>query len=325
MTFSHPSYFYLLFLLIPFLLIHLYVYKQNFESTPLFRNKERLSNKAYIKSIILGVLIQLAFVMLVVAATGPSWGKRYTQEERQYVDVVLAVDISRSMFHRDVHPTRLDFAASMVRSLLIEDSRVRYALVILKGGAYESVPMTLDRDAIRLASEALSPSMVSTIGTDLEKSLQGVPSVFPENMKTEKVVFLLSDGGEGISNRRNLCELFKNQKIVVHALSIGTESLEPLCDEEGIPIRYNGEPVTVAVEDEDLRVLAVETGGQFFQDNSGMLVSKMRQTLKNHINNTEGAAYVVHDRDDSFLWMIFALLCCFLHYLVRVFLWRKDI
>ena len=325
MTFAHPSYFYFLFLIFPMLAVSVYVYRKTFLSAPMFLNNRRLSNRAFLKSILLGALLQVAFVFMVVAAAGPSWGNRYTQEEKQYVDVVLAVDVSRSMLMDDIYPTRLDHAASLVRSLLVDDPGIRYSLTVIRGGAFELVPMTSDRDAVRLASEALSPDLVTSSGTDLGESLKRLPLSFPENMQTEKVIFLFSDGVDGISGRRAVCDLMKRQKITVYTISVGTETRAPLKDGNGNPVLYRNRPVPVPVETDDMKVLAAETGGEFFLSSGSLVVSRLRQTLSRHSGGLDRKSYEIHNRDDSG-WFAFAALvslCCW--YLIRVFLWRKDI
>lgn len=325
MIFSHPSYFYLLFLILPMLAVDSYVYRKTFLSAPMFINNRKLSNRAFLKAIILATLMQLAFIFTVFATAGPSWGKRYTQEEKQYVDVVLAVDISRSMLADDVYPTRLDHAASMVRSLLVEDPGIRYSLAVIKGGAFELVPMTSDRDAIRLACESLSPRLTTSVGTDLSGSLKALLLSFPENMQTEKVIVLMSDGVDGIDGRRAVCDLLKERKITVHSVSIGTESEKPLKDENGNPVLFRGRPVSVPVETDDMRVLAAETGGGFFQSSGGPVVSQLRQILTEYSGELSGNSYAVHNRDDSGWFAFAALICLCCRYLVRMFLWRKDI
>lgn len=325
MIFSHPSYFYLLFLIFPMMAVDSYVYRKTFLSSPMFVNNRKLSNKAFLKTIILTTLMYLAFVFTVFAAAGPSWGKRYTQEEKLYVDVILAVDVSRSMLMDDVYPTRLDHAASMVRSLLVEDSGIRYSLAVIKGGAFELVPMTSDRDAIRLACESLSPRLTTSVGTGLGDSLKALLPSFPENMQTQKVIVLLSDGVGGISGRREVSDLLKERKIAVYSVSIGTESENPLKDENGKPVLFRGRPVSVPVETDDMRILAAETGGGFFQSSGSLVVSQLRQILQGYSGELSGNSYTVHDRDDS-AWFAFAALICFCcRYLVRMFLWRKDI
>lgn len=325
MTFSHPSYFYFLFLIFPMLAVYVYVYRNTFLPAPMFLNNQRLSNRAFLKSILLGTLWQVAFVFLVIAAAEPSWGNRYTQEEKQYVDVILAVDVSRSMLMEDVYPTRLDHAASLVRSLLVDDPGIRYSLVVIRGGAFELVPMTTDRDAIRLASESLSPGLVTSSGTDLGGSLKKLLLSFPENMQTEKVIFLFSDGVDGISGRRAVCDLMKKQKITVYTISVGTETSAPLTDEKGSPILYHNKPVSVPVEIDDMKVLAAETGEEFFLSSGSLVVSRLRQTLNRHLGGVDRKSYAIHNRDDSgwFAFAAFVSLCCW--YLIRVFLWRKDI
>lgn len=325
MSFSHPSFFYLLLLIFPMLAVDFSVYRNTFLTSPIFVNNRRLANRAFFKSTLLSALLQLAFVFAVTAAAGPSWGNRYTQEEKQYIDVILAVDVSRSMLMKDVYPSRIDHTASIVRSILVDDPGIRYSLTAIRGGAFELVPMTSDRDSVRLASQSLSPGLVSAHGTDLGESLKTLPLSFPKNMQTEKVVFLFSDGVDGISERREVADIFKKQKITVYCVSVGTQTTEPLTDEKGELILYRNRTVAVPVETDDLRFLAAETGGEFFQSEDNPIVSRLRQTLKQHSGDLDRKSFVIQNRDDSgwFALAAFAALCCW--YLVRVFLWRKEI
>lgn len=325
MIFSEPSVFLLLILLIPMTLVLIKNIRGAFSGESIFKYNRKLSNKAFFKSVVIGTLLESAYVFLIIAAARPSWGKQYSQEEWQSVDVAFAVDVSRSMLMDDVYPTRLGYAASVVRTLLTDEPGIRYSLTALKGGAIELIPMTEDREALRLASESLSPNLTSSTGTDLGGSLKRMTDVFPDNMQSKKIIVLLTDGVDGIRGRRSLCEEWKKQDAVVYAVCIGTDTQAPLKDEFGQPVLYRNRPVAVPAEPDDLRFIAVETGGQFFESGENLTVSRLRKAILNSGEFSQTTSYTSVNRDDSRWFAFGAFFCLCLASAVRIFLWRKDI
>ena len=325
MTFSYPLFLLLLLFLIPIAAISAANVRNIFSRSAAFTGNQNLSDKAFLKVVFIGFAEGIAFIFLVIAAAQPSWGKKYAQEESVFTDVAFVIDISRSMTMNDVQPSRLDYAASVVRLLLSEDSQFRYSLTVIKGGAFELVPMTDDREAVRLACGALSPDLTTSIGTDLGESLQNLDTIFPQNMKTEKIVFLLTDGVGGINGRRALCEKWKEQNITVYTVCIGTETEEPLKDRFGSPVLYQNRPVAVPAESADLQIIAAETGGLFFSSEEKTAISQMRRVLLERNGRLEKKSYSAGNRDDSAWFSFAAFLCLGIGYTLRVFLWRKYI
>lgn len=218
-------------------------------------------------------LVAVAAAALGLAAAGPRWGLVAVEDERQAVDLVLALDVSRSMLARDVEPDRLERERVLARRLLRELPADRIGLVAFAGRAYVLSPMTVDHGALGLYLDALEPEIVSQGGsslaaalrqaTDLTRSAAGGPP---------GVVVLVSDGEalEDASDVLAAADRARLQGVVVHTVGIGSEAGAPVPERDPITREVtgykrgpDGEIVISRLDQALLRQVAGRTGGRY--------------------------------------------------------------
>lgn len=188
--------------------------------------------RMYIKT---GLMI-IALVLLVIALMRPQWDKNEEKQVQQGRDLVIALDISRSMLAQDYQPSRLEYAKEKIKKLvqLLEAERV--ALLVFSGDAVMQCPLTTDKAAFFMFLDAISVETISSGTTSYSAALEKVIELFSSfEAQREKLVALFTDGEDFSPDSQAL-----TQKIVassIHVCTIGVATPEgapiPLYDQKG--------------------------------------------------------------------------------------------
>jgi len=142
------------------------------------------------------ILFVTALVSLLVAVARPLYGNREIKTERAGVDLIIALDISKSMLAEDAESNRLAAAKTAILHFLDRPSGDRIGLIAFAGEAFLMAPVTLDHAAVERSLGALSTSSISKPGSDIAAALKLAARSFDEKQKDGKAVVLLSDGEE---------------------------------------------------------------------------------------------------------------------------------
>jgi Ca-activated chloride channel family protein len=212
--------------------------------------------------------------LLAFALARPQCGTRTELARRSGVDVVVALDVSRSMRAQDVKPDRLSRARLEVGALLDELAGDRLGLVVFAAEAFVQCPLTSDAEAARLFLRAVGPESVPQQGSDLGNALLGAREVLEAaeaGAARAKVVLLVSDGedleGGAVEAARQLGEA----GVRVFALGVGTPEGAPIpvTDASGRVTGWardrRGEPVLTRLDLATLRAVAEKGGGQLLE------------------------------------------------------------
>jgi len=140
-------------------------------------------------------LIGLVSLFAIVALAGPRWGTRVVETETKGLDLVIAVDISRSMLAEDVEQSRLERAKREARRLIHDLSGDRIGLVAFAGQSYVMSPLTVDGSALHLLVDALDPDVASSGGSSLSLALgQGHDLLLAGDDVADRILVVFSDG-----------------------------------------------------------------------------------------------------------------------------------
>jgi Ca-activated chloride channel family protein len=206
--------------------------------------------------------VALAFVALARPQVGFDWEETH----RRGIDVMIALDVSRSMLAEDVVPNRLERAKLGVVDLMERTGGDRLGLIAFAGTAFLQCPLTLDHDAFREALDALEPGIIPAPGTDLASALRVARDAFRTEAKNVKLLVVLSDGedlrGDALAAAREVAA----DGVRVYTVGVGTPAGEL------IPIRGrggrtdfvkdpSGQIVRSRLDEETLRKVAEATGG----------------------------------------------------------------
>ncbi len=209
-----------------------------------------------------------AFFFLVLALARPQWDREMQMMQRNGLDIVVCIDVSKSMDATDIQPSRLERAKDQI-SLFIDQLRGdRIAIVAFAGTAFVQCPLTDDYGAAKLFLGNLNTDSVPIFGTDITAALSKAESVFPENTKN-RVVVLISDGENLEGNVIAQARKMSNKKITVYTLGVGSSggSSIPIKDENGNvhnALDESGNFVVSKLDSRTLNEISSATGGRFY-------------------------------------------------------------
>ncbi len=224
------------------------------------------------------LLLGLAVAGTALALARPRWGTGAQKVERQGVDIVFVLDTSLSMATRDVQPSRMWIAQTLLRELIRRLPSHRTALVQAEGDGVVMVPLTVDNAVIGLLLDAVQPGTLPTPGTELAKALELALGLFPDDGDKHRVLILISDGEDHGSAMRQAATQLEEAGVVVHALGVGTPEGKPLelpNLESGQALTYkkdeDGNVVVSRLQEATLESLSRTTGGVYLRATSAAL------------------------------------------------------
>ncbi|HTQ02549.1 MAG TPA: VWA domain-containing protein [Polyangiaceae bacterium] len=205
--------------------------------------------------------------LLVVALARPQLGYRWQEVHRRGVDLLFAIDTSKSMLTRDVKPDRLERAKLAVRSLVEKFPENRVGLVVFAGDAFVETPLTLDHAIFDESVAALDSSVIPLGGTNLASAIDRATVALAGDTH-DKVLVLLTDGEDLSGDALDAAERAAKQGVVIDTIGVGTPrgELVPEPDANGTA-RFvrdeNGKLVTSRLDEARLAAVARATGGEY--------------------------------------------------------------
>lgn len=218
--------------------------------------------RAYLaKFILIAVAIGL-FVVTIANLRSPVGSEKVS---RSGIDVMIALDVSKSMLARDIKPTRLDRARQVLSRLVDRLTNDRVGIVVFAGKAYLQMPLTADHAAAKMYLSAASTESVPTQGTVIGSALKMCYSSFNTQEKKYKAIVLVSDGEDHDEEAVRLAKQMSQEGVVIYTVGIGSPQGVTLLDETTNQPKTDvqGNPVISRLNEEELRQIAQEANGQY--------------------------------------------------------------
>lgn len=221
--------------------------------------KEYSSKKFYAKFI----LFSIAFVFCVFAVAGLVKPDASHKINRKGTDIVIALDVSKSMLATDIKPNRLERAKQVIATIIKNSPESKIGLVLFAGKAYLQMPLSFDHAAARMYLSAASTDDVPTQGTVISEALKMSEAAFDPNEKTHKSILLISDGEDHDEEAIKITKQLAKKGIMVSTIGIGTPLGAPLIDEKTGQYKTNkeGKTVITKLNEKELRNIAKEGNG----------------------------------------------------------------
>lgn len=279
---------------------------------------------------ILGVL---GFTCLVIALVNPKIGTRVEKVKSRGVDLVFAIDISKSMLATDVVPNRLEKSKQIVSQLINRLGGDRIGIIAYSGSAFPVLPMTSDYGVAKMFLQSMSPEMISAQGTSIDQAIQMAASrYFSKKDKTNKILVILSDGEDHSNNAVAAAEIADDVKMRIITVGIGTEQGGPIkiMGNGGAEyLRDRNKQVVITKRDTKTLTEVAQTGkGGYVDGNTTKAVLDYLNTVLATTEKTEYGAAMMADYQAQFQWFLafgFAFLFLDLFLLERKTLWLRKL
>ena len=231
-------------------------------------------------------LIGLAAAFLCLGMANLQYGTKQKEVKRKGLDVMIALDLSKSMMAEDVKPSRLKKAKLFIRELLEKLTNDRIGLVIFAGNAYVQMPLTVDYAAANIFLNTVSTDMVPTQGTAIGEAIEMGNKSFNSQSEKYKTMVVISDGenheGDAIQAAKNAAK----EGVVINTIGIGSENGAPIpVKKHGKQVDFvrnqEGEVVVSKMNPDILKSIAEKGGGQYFNlDNTRETVQQLMESIE---------------------------------------------
>ncbi len=180
-------------------------------------------------------------------------------------DIVIAMDVSKSMLADDIKPNRLEKSKQFVSKLLEQLPDDRIALIWFAGKAYLPMPLTADQGAANLFVQSAAPDAVPTQGTVIGEALRLAAESFPQQDKRYKVVLLITDGEDHDESAVTMAKELKDRGILLIAIGLGTVEGSPITEPGTTEYKKDkdGQTIVTKLNENLLKQMAVANGGLY--------------------------------------------------------------
>ena len=271
--FDNPYFLYLA-LIIPFLVIIYLIYmswrkkvQDSYSDTELL---DIISpNRSNFKLNLKLILECLVVLLLSIGLANPKIGTELKSINREGVDIVFAIDVSKSMLAEDVAPNRLLRSKRIISEIINSLSTDRVGIVAYASQAIPQVPLTTDFASVKNFLQVIDTDMLSSQGTSIDSALNLSANFFDQNSETNRVLILLSDGEDHDDIPQSLINMIIENNINLISIGVGQDSGST------IPIKING------------------TVDSYKKDNNGeVVITKRNSEILNKIASSSGGEYI---------------------------------
>ncbi len=223
------------------------------------------------------IAIVLALVLIIFALSRPQFGAHSTIVKRRGLDVVVALDMSKSMLARDISSgasgDRLKRAKMEVQGLIDRLEGDRIGLVAFAGAAFVQCPLTSDYAAAKLFMRSMNVGQIPVGGTNFAEALRVAREMFAgaRGGSRSKVVVLISDGEDHEGQYEKEVERLRDLGVIIHTIGVGTQIGELIPEEDGRYLHNEGKTVMTRLQENTLKAIAESTGGVYVHSAAGDL------------------------------------------------------
>ena len=276
MKFGAPYYFYLLWTLVPLIIFLIWANRKKYDLIVRFcgiklfsklvtRNFKELQNSK-------AIFVIFTFLFLVIALTRPQWGYQWEDYKQEGVDIIIALDVSRSMLAEDIKPNRLERAKRKISDLLYMLRGDRIGLVAFAGTSFVQCPLTLDYAAARIFLNAIDTDLIPVQGTALGEALRKSTKAFRTQENKSKAIILITDGEDQTGQAMKAAEEAKKAGVKIFTIGIGKKIGAPLPNPNmgsGFLKNENGDVIITKLNESILQKISLMTGGSYVRSVTG--------------------------------------------------------
>nr|WP_288933635.1 VWA domain-containing protein [uncultured Allomuricauda sp.] len=314
--FDEKIYFYLLAIIPVMVLAFFFLQIWKKKTQKRFANSSLLKrlapNRSSFKSTVKLAFLLAGLVFLVLGLVNPKIGTKLETVKREGVDIVFAIDVSKSMLAEDIAPNRLEKAKRIVSEIINQLASDRIGIIAYAGQAYPQLPITTDYGAAKMFLQSMNTDMLSSQGTAINAAIDLASTYYDDSQQTNRVLFIVSDGEDhSESATTNAVEKATQNGIRVYTIGVGQAKGAP------IPIKRNGiveslkkdnqgEVVITKLNENVLTEIADRGNGEYIDgSNTENAVEYIKEEL-NRMDKTEFEAKQFAEYKDQFQWFLAA-------------------
>ena len=271
---------------------------------------KRLSpDGSFFKSSLKFGVVCFAVSGLIIALVNPKIGTKLETIKREGVDIVFAIDVSKSMLAEDVAPNRLEKSKQLVTQIINNLASDRIGIIAYAGKAFPQLPITTDYASAKMFLQSMNTDMLSSQGTAIDEAIQLSRNYFDDEEQTNRILIIISDGEDHNDMSVEVAETASEEGIKIYTIGVGSEKggAIPL-KKNGVVMSYkkdqNNETVITRLNEETLRLIAEEAKGDYINGNKTAAVVEKIRTVLNAMDKKEFEAKEFAEYKDQFQWFL---------------------
>ncbi|MCK5072264.1 MAG: VWA domain-containing protein [Bacteriovoracaceae bacterium] len=264
--------------------------------------------------------IIVAMLFAIISLIRPQWGFHWEEVKRKGVDIMVALDVSRSMLAGDVSPNRLERAKREIIDLMNIMQGDRLGLIAFAGTSFLQSPLTLDYGAVRIFLDDLDTSLIPVPGTAIADAIKKASQSFDQADKKSRVLILITDGEDHEGDPVLAAKTASENGIKIYTVGIGAKGGAPIpVQGGGFQKDRNGEMILTQMNETTLQKIALETGGSYVRSITGDLdLENIYKDITEKVEDKELKSGKRKRFEERFQWpLILALIFIILEVLVR--------
>ena len=218
-----------------------------------------------------GVVVLSAIMILIIALMGPQMGTVISEVKREGIDIVIVLDVSKSMQAEDITPNRLDRAKFEISRFIDRLDGDRIGLVAFAGVSYLQVPLTLDYSAAKMILSIIDTDIIGTQGTATADAISTALEAFRGESITQRVMIILTDGEDHEDDPIEAAEIARDKGVIIYTVGVASTAGAPIpvYEKRGlrISLKRDGDDriITSRLNEGSLDEIAGITGGRYFR------------------------------------------------------------
>ncbi len=305
--------------------------QKKFADAPLL--KKLSPDQSVFKSVMKIIVISLAFACLIVALVNPKVGTKLETVKREGVDVVFAIDVSKSMLAEDIAPNRIEKSKQLVTQIINNLASDRIGIIAYAASAFPQLPITTDYASGKMFLQSMNTDMLSSQGTAIYEAIELAQTYYNDEEQTNRVLFIISDGEDHEGNVDTIAEEAASKGIKIFTIGVGSEKGAPIpIKKNGIVQSYKknsgGGTVVTKLNKTTLQEIANQANGVYIDGKNTKNVVEEVTTILQGMNKKEFEAKQFADFKDRFQWFLGAgllLLLLDIFLLERKTSWVKKL
>lgn len=327
---EEPIYFYLFAILPVIVMVFVAVIWWKKRTQKKFASLELLEkiapNYSFFKATLKLIFLLIGVSFLILSLVNPKMGIKLKTVKREGVDIVFALDVSKSMLAEDIAPNRLEKSKQIIAKTIEKLGSDRVGIIVYAGNSYPLLPITTDHASANMFLQNANPDMVSSQGTAINEALDLAKTYYNNDEQTNKFLVIISDGEDHEKNTIVKAEDLAREGIKVYTVGVGTEKGSPIpLRNKGTLVGYKkdrkGEVVITHRVPNVLKEIASKAEGIYVDGN---LTAKPVESLIDVVSNAQKHEFETKqfsDYKDQFQWFVGIGL---LFFIIDVFFLEKK-
>lgn len=292
-----------------FLYVQFWKRKKQREFGDLDLIKKLSPEKSVFKPVLKFIVLLIGLTFLIIGLVNPKIGTKLETVKREGIDIIFAIDVSKSMLAEDVAPSRLDKSKQLVSQIINNLGSDRIGIIAYSGSAFPVLPITTDYSVAKMFLQGMNPGVISAQGTSIDQAINLATTFIDKKDKTNKLLIIITDGEDHSNDAVDAAEEAKKLGLKIITIGVGTEKGGPIpLKENGITSSFkrddNGEVVITKRDSEVLKNIAKATGGGYVDGDSTKTVLDYVKNALDNIQKTEFESTQMADFKSQFQWFL---------------------